>query len=77
MNWSDNPNRRFLDVREAAEYLGLATSTLYTMVSQRRVPFVKIGRRTKFDREKIESWIAQHSVKPTRTKEGLTHCNHP
>lgn len=76
MSWSDNPNRRFLDVKEAADYLGLATSTLYTMVSQRRIPFVKMGRRTKFDREKIEPWIARHSVKPTQTKEGLTHCNH-
>ena len=63
MNWSDNPNRRFLDVKEAAEYLGLAASTLYTMVSQRRIPYTKMGRCTKFDRLELDQWIASHAVK--------------
>lgn len=76
MSSLDNPNKRFLDVKEAADYLGLAISTIYTMTSQERIPFVKMGRCTKFDRDTLELWIAQHSVKPTRTKEGLTHCNH-
>ena len=75
MSWSDAQNKRFLDVKEVSNEYGLAVSTLYTMVSQRRVPFVKMGRRTKFDRKELDSWIAQHSVKPTRTKEGLTPCN--
>jgi excisionase family DNA binding protein len=66
MSWSDNSNQRFLDVKEAAEYLGLAISTLYTMVSQRRIPFVKMGRRTKFDRLELDKWIAGHSVKVGR-----------
>jgi excisionase family DNA binding protein len=66
MSWSDNPNQRFLDVKEAAEYLGLATSTLYTMVSQRRIPYIKMGRRTKFDRLELDKWIARHSVKVRR-----------
>ena len=68
MNWSDNPNRRFLDVKEAAEYLGLAISTLYTMVSQRRVPFVKMGRRTKFDRKELDRWVHIHSVRPIQSE---------
>jgi excisionase family DNA binding protein len=38
---------RLLDVQEVAAYTGLSTHTLYTMVSQRRIPFVKIGRLTK------------------------------
>jgi excisionase family DNA binding protein len=70
MSWSDNPNRRFLDVKEAAEYLGLAKSTLYTMVSHRRVPFVKMGRRTKFDRKELDRWVHSHSVKPIRSEGG-------
>ena len=37
--------------------------TLYTMVSQRRIPYVKMGRLTKFDREEIDKWIASHAVK--------------
>lgn len=38
---------RWIDIRQASTYTGLAISTLYTMVSQRRIPFVKMGRRPK------------------------------
>jgi len=36
------------------------------MVSQRRIPFVKMGRLTKFDRYEIDKWITGHSVKVRR-----------
>jgi excisionase family DNA binding protein len=64
--------RRLLDIREVSAYTGLATKTLYTMVSQRRIPFVKLGRLTKFDREELDRWINRHSVKPNRTLDSLT-----
>jgi len=55
--------RRLLTIKEVADYIGLSHHTLYTMVSQRRIPFVKIGRLTKFDRYELDRWIASHSVK--------------
>jgi excisionase family DNA binding protein len=58
--------RRLLTIKEVADYTGLSPHTLYTMVSQRRVPFVKLGRLTKFDREEIDKWITGHSVKVRR-----------
>lgn len=64
MSWSDAPNKRFLDVKEASEHLGLAESTIYAMVSQRRIPFTKMGRRLKFDRDKLDRWIRDNSVEP-------------
>ena len=67
MSWSDAQNKRFLDVNEVSNEYGLAVSTLYTMVSQRRIPFVKMGRRTKFDRLELDKWIAGHSVKVRRS----------
>ena len=59
--------RRLLDIQEVATYTGLSVHTLYTMVSQRRIPFVKMGRLTKFDREDIDKWIASHAVKVHRS----------
>lgn len=56
--------RRLLSIREVAAYTGLSVHTLYAMVSQRRIPFVKMGRLTKFDRKAIDTWIDRHSVKP-------------
>lgn len=58
--------RRLLDIREVATYTGLSIHTLYTMVSQRRIPFVKLGRLTKFDRYELDRWIASQSVKARR-----------
>jgi excisionase family DNA binding protein len=62
--------RRLIDIREAAEYTGLSVHTLYTMVSQRRVPFVKVGRLVKFDVGLLDAWIKQNTVMPMPPKVG-------
>ena len=54
--------RRLINVRELSEYLDLKASTIYCLVSQRRIPFVKVGRLTKFDLQKIDEWIEENSV---------------
>ncbi|MGQ0555026.1 MAG: helix-turn-helix domain-containing protein [Nitrospiraceae bacterium] len=56
--------RRLYHIRDVAEYTGLSVHTLYTMVSQRRIPFVKAGRLVKFDLKSIDSWIEKNTVKP-------------
>ena len=56
-------NRRLLNVEEVAHMLDMRTSTIYEWVSQRRIPFVKCGRLTKFDLQRIDDWIDESSVK--------------
>ena len=53
---------RLINVNELSEYTGLSKNTLYSWVSQRKIPFVKCGRLTKFDLHKIEKWIEERSV---------------
>ena len=60
--------RRLIDIREAAEYTGLSPYTLYTMVSQRRIPYVKVGRLTKFDVGLLDAWFKQNTVMPMPPK---------
>lgn len=55
---------RLLSIKQTAEYTGLSPHTLYTMVSQRRIPFVKVGRLVKFDQAILERWIQQLTVMP-------------
>jgi len=55
--------RRLINVRESSEHLDLSVNTIYSLVSKRRIPFVKMGRLTKFDLEKIDDWIKENSVK--------------
>ncbi len=61
---SQQITRRLFTIREIAEYTGLSAYTLYNMTSQRRIPFVKVGRLVKFDLKVIDAWIERHSVKP-------------
>ena len=59
---------RLLSVQEAGTYVGLSEHTLYTMVSQRRIPYVKVGRLTKFDVGLLDAWLKQHTVMPMPSK---------
>jgi excisionase family DNA binding protein len=61
---------QLLNIQEVAQYTGLSVHTLYTMVSQRRIPFVKVGRLTKFDLRLLDDWLAKHTVMPLRRPEG-------
>ena len=54
---------RLLDVKEAAEMLGLKPSTLYQWAYERRLPVVKLGRTLRFRLSDIQALIAQ-SVRP-------------
>jgi excisionase family DNA binding protein len=64
MKHSERITRRLLTIDETAEYLGLAPTTLYKMVSQRRLPFVKVGRLLRFDSRLIDEWLQAHTVMP-------------
>jgi len=55
---------RLIDVHAAADYTGLSTHTLYTMVSQRRIPFVKLGGKLLSDLALLDEWIKQNTVMP-------------
>jgi excisionase family DNA binding protein len=49
--------RRYLTVDELSTYLGISTSTIYKKVHFNTIPFLKMGRLTRFDRIEIDEWI--------------------
>ncbi len=55
---------RLVSIQDCGLYLGLSVHTIYTMVSQRRIPFVKVGRLVKFDLALLDAWIAKRTVMP-------------
>ncbi len=57
--------RGLVNIREAADYLGLSTNTLYQWCSKRRLPHIKVGRLVKFDLQELDSWIKKNRVKTT------------
>ena len=54
--------RRLLNVREAAQYLGLEVDTVYKKARLREVPCVKVGRALRFDVKALERFVEQHSI---------------
>jgi excisionase family DNA binding protein len=54
--------RRLLNVREAAQYLGLEVDTVYKKSRLREVPCVKVGRALRFDVKALERYIEQHTI---------------
>ena len=51
-----------LNINELSTELKISVSGLYQMVSQRRVPFVKIGRSVRFDSDEIRKWLAKQKI---------------
>ena len=54
---------RLLDVREVAELLGLAVGTIYHLVSEKRLPCVRLSARClRFQESAIQELIATLAV---------------
>ncbi len=48
---------RLISVEEAAKYLGVQKSTIYSWAWRRKIPSVKMGRRLLFDQEDLDRMI--------------------
>ena len=50
--------KKFLSMNELAEYIGMSKSFIYKRVSNKTIPFRKLGdRRTVFVTEEIDKWV--------------------
>lgn len=56
--------KRLLNVKEAAQFLGIKVDTLYKKSRLREVPFVKVGRALRFDVVALDRYVEQHTIKP-------------
>ena len=65
--------REVMDIRDAAEYLGISADTLYKYASEGFIPAFKLGNRWRFKRSLLESWMEQQSgvgaAKPVRPRQ--------
>ena len=57
--------REVMDIRQAAEYLGISGDTLYRYASEGFIPASKLGNRWRFKKTLLDSWMDEKSgVKP-------------
>jgi excisionase family DNA binding protein len=55
---------KLMTVEELADALGLAPQTIRNWVAMRRLPYLRIGGRTRFRRESLEAWLLDQEKKP-------------
>lgn len=48
---------RLLSIKQAAEYLGATIWFMRTLVWERRIPFLRLGKRIVFDRADLDTFI--------------------
>ena len=64
------PLREVMDIRQAAEYLGISGDTLYRYASEGFVPAFKLGNRWRFRKSLLDGWMDEKSgVKPASEAE--------
>ena len=49
--------REVMDIRQAAEYLGISGDTLYRYASEGFVPAFKLGNRWRFRKSLLDHWM--------------------
>ena len=54
-----------LDVDELARWLGVEVVYVRRLVSERRIPFVKLGKYVRFDPDEVLGWVDGLRVQPT------------
>jgi excisionase family DNA binding protein len=79
------PAREVMDIRQAADYLGISSDSLYKYASEGLIPAFKLGNRWRFKRSLLDHWMElqsskglevapQKSVKP-RQKKPVSRAN--
>ncbi len=54
-------DKQLLTVKQVSELINIAPLTIYKLVYAKKIPFIKIGRITRFDKDKILSWLNSNS----------------
>jgi excisionase family DNA binding protein len=58
----------FLNVHDIAGYLKLRTSTVYSLVEKRAIPYYRVGRQIRFWKEDIDQWMTERKEEAIDTR---------
>lgn len=60
-----------LDIPKLAEHLGVTDRHVRRLVDERRIPYVRWGRRIRFDPDEVARWLEAARVEPLVDRRGL------
>jgi excisionase family DNA binding protein len=53
----ENEKKEILTIQEAAEFLNLEVSSIYTLTHKRTIPFIKKGKKLHFLQSELKKWL--------------------
>lgn len=56
--------KKYFTPLELAEYLNISIHTVYLWTSTKQVPFFRLSRLTRFDKEEIDQWMKAKKIEP-------------
>lgn len=60
MSCTSGSNQRLMNVNDAAAYLGLTVGTIYHLVSECRIPVIRLSKRCiRFRVEALDQWLEE------------------
>lgn len=61
---------KLANYKKAAAFLDMPLGTLYALVHQRRIPFVRFGKRmVRFDLDELQAWVDARRNAPRSARE--------
>lgn len=54
--------KRLMNIAELSGMLGVCVNTIYSWISQKKIPHVKLGHLVRFDREQIHHWLQSKRI---------------
>ncbi|MGD0061762.1 MAG: helix-turn-helix domain-containing protein [Verrucomicrobiia bacterium] len=63
---------KFLTIKEVGERLNLCRTTIWRLMNQHGLRFVRIGGTRRIREQDLEAWIERHSVNLNCNKDGHT-----
>jgi len=69
---SNTPSDKFLTIQEVGERLNLCRTTIWRLMNQHGLRFVRFGGTRRIREQDLEAWIERHSVNLNSSKDGHT-----
>ena len=56
--------KKLLTIEETAEIIGFKVGSVYKLVCQKRIPYLKVGGALRFDPDELEIWLDKKKIVP-------------
>ena len=54
---------KLLSPQELSDVLSISIETVYAWTSQKRIPYIKMGRLVRFNMDEVNKWLERQRVK--------------